>query len=173
MSYRGPSIPLITRHACLSSRKEAIHPSILLGNLSSFSSLSSFFLFIQLKAPLISSSSAATTFFSLQASSTIDISTASASRVLLAFLHPNYLLCRMLLSLHQVESYVAIVFSTTFLRQFRRLITLYTFSIAQFGLFGFLSSIPFTIFQHLSQCPNLIYIRLGLKFSLYSSSKVV
>ena len=141
---------------------------MLLGNLSSFSSSSSFFLFIQLKAPLISSSSAATTFFSLQASSTIDMSTISASRVLLAFLHPNYLLCRMLLSSHQVESHVAIVFSTTFPRQFRRLITLYAFGIAQFGLFGFLSSIPFAVFQHLGWYPNLMHARIRFKvLSLY------
>ena len=124
MSYRGPSILSTTRQACLLVRKEATQARILPRSFSSFRSSKSLFLLIQLKAPFISSMSAPTTFFSFQALSTIDTSITRVSIVLLPLLYPNYLLYRILLSLHQEDSQVAIIFSITFPRQFRRLITL-------------------------------------------------
>ena len=124
ISYRGPSILSTTRQAYLLVRKEATQARILPRSFSSFRSSKSLFLLTQLKTLFISSISAPTTFFSFQALSTIDTSVTRVSIVLLPLLHPNYLLYRILLSLHQEDSQVAIIFSITFPRQFRRLITL-------------------------------------------------
>ena len=123
ISYRGPSI-LSTRQACLLVRKEATQARILPRSFSSFRSSKSLFLLTQLKAPFTSSMSTPTTFFSFQALSTIDTSITRVSIVLLPLLYLNYLLYRILLSLYQEDSQVAIIFSITFPRQFRRLITL-------------------------------------------------